>query len=117
MLIPSKKEIEADYLKKFVTLMSSESGAKKAHWKRYDFTNDTYSDVKTLYNEPVNPMHVFDFISSTRSHDLSAIIEWVKLEKMENTKDESDSDYFFGYGYNRAIDDFIAHLTSLQENV
>jgi hypothetical protein len=35
------------------------------------------------------------------------ILEEVEKKKMTNTKEEDTSDWFYGYGYNQAIDDII----------
>lgn len=55
------------------------------------------------------------FISSLRTSDLDALIEHCKGKKMENLKEESNNDWFYGVGHNAALKDEIAFLTSLKE--
>ncbi len=97
MSIPSKKEIEAEFIKL----------AEKCFMQSP--TNDYFKEKGK------------DFISQTRSHDLSAIIEWVKGEKGKwaeaNNFVDADTSELVNSIYDKAIDDFVAHLTSLQENI
>lgn len=58
-----------------------------------------------------------DKILKARIHSLlltqrSKLVEAAEGMKMKNTKDESNSDWFYGKGYNNALDDVLAHLKS-----
>jgi hypothetical protein len=43
-------------------------------------------------------------------------IEACRLEKMENTKDESTSDWFYGYGFNQAVETLDENIQKYLQN-
>ncbi len=47
-----------------------------------------------------------------RDEELVSEIEKMKLE---NTKEETDTDWFYGYGFNNSIDQIVAHIRSKRE--
>ncbi len=108
MPLPSKKEIEAE-LKEIYEMN---------HGKTINEITFASDDVFT-FKEQV------EWVSSIRERDLSAIIEWVKGEKVTFHFTEyvsarigaKDPETAKKVGYNQAIDDFVAHLTSLQETI
>lgn len=60
------------------------------------------------YNDIREVKGVAQVITQDRQHIME---ELVKM-KMENAKDESTSDWFYGYGYNQAIQDAIELVKS-----
>ncbi len=128
--MPSKKEIEASFDKEFTTSHPGDSGMGG---------NDPQEPLYELCTS--DPNDIKDFISKLRTDDLSAIIEWVKSEKGEDYSDKNIEDRLRVFTLtphsdesmkeftravteiaskmvkNKAIDDFVAHLTSLQETI
>lgn len=82
---------------------------------RKDFRVDTDGSVHIREETEWRIDAVETFIRKEKAKDLDKIILELEREKMENVKGESNSDWFYGYGNNQALDQAINIIKKAKE--